>query len=198
MAFPGRHWSGLFNLHLTPYDKSKANWAISWSDWLSCDGILTSRWRRLEEVSPPKRESQKEVLCCPLTSQRMRQTPRWQRDGKNMGLCWLKALIQSTLKLTLQQDSHFCGDHKFSYCVSRLSWVSITCSWKHPHWWTILKKNDSWRNNPPSFWLTLASRDNYLGHQIRKKYGGHQIKIRVRERVGIVTRREFWEGLLEC
>lgn len=38
-----------------------------------------------------------------------------------------------------------------------------------------LKRNDSWENNSPSFWLTLASRDNYLCHQIHKKYGGQEL-----------------------
>lgn len=64
-----------------------------------------------------------------------------------------------------------------------------------------LKRNDSWENNSPSFWLTLASRDNYLCHQIHKKYGGNKIKIimvRFGERVEIVTgrgpERGFWNA----
>lgn len=157
--------------------------------------------RSPEEVSSPKGESQKELvwLSCYLPENDAHPKMVEWRDGKNMGLHWLKLLIQLTLKLSLQQDFHLC-DRKFS-CLSLWVGVSITCSWKHPHWWTILKKNDSCGNNPPSFWLTLASRDNYLGHQIHKKYGGHKITIIVvtfRERIGIVSgrgsERGFWNA----
>lgn len=62
-----------------------------------------------------------------------------------------------------------------------------------------LKRNDSWENNSPSFWLTLASRDNYLCHQRHKKYGGNKIKIimvKFGERVEMVPgtgpERGFW------
>lgn len=119
---PWEHWSGLLNLHLMPY-KSEATGQSCLLVWLVAHVTksLPVGWDS-GRSSSPKRESQKEVLRCPVTSLRMRQTPRRLRDGKNTGLCWLKALIQLTLKLTLQQDSHLCGDHKFPYCVSGLSW----------------------------------------------------------------------------
>ena len=122
VAFCREHWDGLLNIHPIPDGKSETVGTVLFHMVTYVTQFSPVAWNLWKKF--PLQSHRNNCYGCPASSLRMKQTRRWlSGEWENVRLCCLQLLMKWTLKHTLQQDFHLCGDHKFPYCLSHLSWV---------------------------------------------------------------------------